>query len=79
MDIVSLRRDFHSHPEVGFTEFRTASKVVEILTRLGYQVFYGTEVLVPEARKGVPSSEILEEAYHACRNPDCCSPSPSSV
>lgn len=38
LDLVSLRRDFHMHPEVGFTEFRTATKVVEILTSLGYEV-----------------------------------------
>lgn len=63
MDVVSLRRDFHKHPEVGFTEFRTASKVVEILTSLGYEVVYGQDAMDGDARRGVPSEEQLEEAF----------------
>src|SRR4030042_6607901 len=32
------RHDFHKNPEVGYTEFRTSSKVAEILTSLGCRV-----------------------------------------
>ncbi|TKI57351.1 amidohydrolase [Brevibacillus antibioticus] len=63
LDLVSLRRDFHRHPEVGFTEFRTASKVVEILTSLGYEVIYGQEAIDGDSRRGVPSEAVLEVAY----------------
>ena len=63
MDIVALRRDFHMHPEVGFTEFRTASKVVEILNSLGYKVMFGRDAMDGDSRRGVPSQEVLDEAY----------------
>lgn len=63
MDLVSLRRDFHMHPEVGFTEFRTAAKVVELLTSLGYDVIYGQDALDGPSRRGLPSQEVLEQAY----------------
>ncbi|KQL45001.1 aminobenzoyl-glutamate utilization protein A [Brevibacillus choshinensis] len=63
LDLVSLRRDFHMHPEVGFTEFRTATKVVEILTSLGYEVIYGQEALDGPSRRGLPAQGVLEEAY----------------
>lgn len=62
-DVISLRRDFHAHPEVGFTEFRTASIIVEILLSLGYKTFYGQEALDGPVRRGVPASEELEAAY----------------
>ncbi|MCE0451304.1 amidohydrolase [Brevibacillus sp. AF8] len=63
LDLVSLRRDFHRHPEVGFTEFRTASKVVEILTSLGYEVIYGQEAIDGDSRRGLPSEAVLQETY----------------
>ncbi|MEJ8546933.1 amidohydrolase [Brevibacillus borstelensis] len=63
LDLVSLRRDFHMHPEVGFTEFRTASKVVEILASLGFDVIYGTDAMDGDSRRGLPSAEVLEEAF----------------
>ncbi|MBI0579830.1 amidohydrolase [Neobacillus cucumis] len=63
MDVKELRRDFHIHPEVGFCEFRTASRVVEILTSLGYEVRYGKDAIDGDSRRGVPSEEVLEEAY----------------
>jgi len=39
--LVAWRRDFHTHPELSFQEFRTAAKVAEILTALGYRVRTG--------------------------------------
>jgi len=63
LDLVSLRRDLHRHPEVGFTEFRTAAKVVDILTSLGYDVTYGQDALDGPSRRGLPAQEVLEEAY----------------
>lgn len=68
MDVVELRRDLHQHPEVGFTEFRTASKVVKTLQDLGYKVLYGTDAMDSKSRWGVPSKEELEHAYQRALN-----------
>jgi amidohydrolase len=37
-EIVEWRRDFHTHPELGFKEFRTSAKVADELEKLGYRV-----------------------------------------
>lgn len=63
MDVVQLRRDFHTYPELGFTEFRTASIVVERLQSLGFEVFYGSDVVDTESRRGVPTETELQSAY----------------
>ena len=34
-DVVSMRRDLHAHPEIGFEEFRTTAVVVEHLRSVG--------------------------------------------
>jgi amidohydrolase len=36
--LTTYRHDFHKHPEIGFQEFRTSEKVVEILKALGFRV-----------------------------------------
>jgi metal-dependent amidase/aminoacylase/carboxypeptidase family protein len=36
--LTTYRHDFHKHPEIGFQEFRTSEKVVEILNALGFRV-----------------------------------------
>jgi len=59
--LITRRRDFHNHPEVAWTEFRTASIVADTLAALGYQVLIGDEVIHQEAMMGVPSAEELEE------------------
>ncbi|AND39136.1 MULTISPECIES: amidohydrolase [Cytobacillus] len=63
MDIIALRREFHMHPEVGFTEFRTASKIVELLNSLGYHLIYGRDAMDGDFMRGVPSNAVLEMAY----------------
>ena len=37
-ELISLRRDFHQHPELGFEEFRTGKIVAEYLENLGLEV-----------------------------------------
>ena len=39
--IITWRRDFHMHPELGFREFRTARVVAETLTELGFEAETG--------------------------------------
>jgi amidohydrolase len=54
--MVAWRRDFHSHPELFFQEFRTSAKVAEILTSLGYRVRtnVGKTGVVAEIGSGAP-------------------------
>ena len=37
-ELISLRRDFHQHPELGFEEFRTGKIVADYLESLGIEV-----------------------------------------
>ncbi|MGQ4513759.1 amidohydrolase [Streptomyces sp. DW26H14] len=60
---VRWRRDLHRHPEVGFTEFRTASRVAGALADLGWEIRTGTDALSPGDRLGVPADAELEAAY----------------
>ncbi|SMD12251.1 amidohydrolase [Sporomusa malonica] len=57
--LVNCRRDLHKHAETAWTEFRTAAIVAETLTRLGYQVAVGEEVIDAEVMMGVPSQQEL--------------------
>lgn len=36
-ELIELRRDFHRHPELGFEEYRTSSKIKEILKSQGIE------------------------------------------
>ncbi len=40
-EIIEWRRDFHTHPELGFHEERTSRRVAEELEKLGYRVRRG--------------------------------------
>lgn len=44
-DLTALRRDFHMHPELGFREERTKSRVAQFLRDLGLEVHDGTGVV----------------------------------
>ena len=61
--IISYRRDFHRFPESAWTEFRTASLVAGRLTKLGYKVKAGREVINDEDRMGLPSQEVLQANF----------------
>ncbi|WP_296971595.1 amidohydrolase [Tepidanaerobacter sp. EBM-38] len=66
--IIAYRRDFHKYPEVGWTEFRTSSKIAEILMALGYEVKLGRKILKEEAIMGLPTQqEILNEIERAIK------------
>lgn len=66
--IILYRRDFHKYPEVGWTEFRTSSKVAEVLIDLGYDVKLGEEIIKEEAVMGSPGRlEILKEMDRAIK------------
>jgi aminobenzoyl-glutamate utilization protein A len=63
LDVIALRREFHRYPELGFREFRTAGRVVEILTSLGYAVQWGFEVMEESTRQDVPADAEIDAAY----------------
>ncbi|MBY7144419.1 amidohydrolase [Virgibacillus sp. NKC19-3] len=73
-EVIKLRRQLHQFPEVGFTEFKTAGKVVEVLQSLNFEVLYGEDAIEADSRRGVPSQEELDHAYQSAikngANPD---------
>lgn len=58
--LVQRRRDFHKYAETAWTEFRTASIVAATLTKCGYQVQVGSDVIDAEAMMGCPSTAELK-------------------
>lgn len=62
-ELVATRRDIHRHPELAWTEFRTASLVAKRLTELGFRVLTGRQVLAEAYRYAVPEAPVLEQAY----------------
>ncbi|WP_277586106.1 amidohydrolase [Psychrobacillus antarcticus] len=64
--MITWRRDFHRFPEVGWTEFRTASIIAHELDQLGFEVQVGKDV-VSEERMGVPSEERIAACYEKAK------------
>ncbi|EPY5258678.1 TPA: M20 family metallo-hydrolase [Klebsiella variicola subsp. variicola] len=65
--MIQWRRDFHLHAESGWLEFRTASKVAEILDGLGYQLALGRDVIDADSRMGLPDEDTLAQAFERAR------------
>jgi hippurate hydrolase len=59
-EFVSIRRDIHAHPELGFAETRTADLVARKLTEWGYEVTtrVGGTGVVGQLRRGSSSRSI---------------------
>jgi aminobenzoyl-glutamate utilization protein A len=60
--VVAMRRDLHAHPELGFLEYRTAARAAERLSRLGYAVTAGPQVMRADAMMGTPSPAAIAAA-----------------
>jgi len=60
---IETRRDLHKHPELGLTEFRTASLVARRLSDLGIEVRTGKAVMDSASRVGLPPEEELQRCY----------------
>lgn len=58
--LILWRREFHARPELGFRETRTAARVAEVLTSLGYRVRTGVARtgVVGERGEGQPTIAI---------------------
>ncbi|MEZ3500030.1 amidohydrolase [Pantoea sp. KPR_PJ] len=60
-EMQNWRRDLHQFAESGWLEFRTATRVADVLHKLGYHLQLGREVINAEARMGLPADDILRE------------------
>lgn len=60
-ELMTVRRDLHQYPETGWTEFRTASVIINSLRALGYEVHFGPEVVDESSMMEVPASDELED------------------
>lgn len=60
LELISLRRKFHSYPELGWTEYVTTWRIIEALEGTAFSLYVGREVVDPSARMGVPSEKQLE-------------------
>ncbi|WP_326825694.1 amidohydrolase [Streptosporangium sp. NBC_01756] len=61
-DAAAVRRDLHAHPELGFTEIRTAARVDTALRSLGWTVRSGSEVFDATGLPGLPEASVLEHS-----------------
>ena len=66
--LIETRRDLHRFPELGWTEFRTASLVARRLADLDWEVQLGREVHREESRMGVPAPDVLATAWERARD-----------
>lgn len=60
-EMQARRRDLHKHPETGWTEFRTASMIIQELRKLGFEVLFGADVIDEASMMGVPSEAELQQ------------------
>lgn len=67
-EIIRLRRDLHKYPETGWTEFRTASIIITALKKLGYEVYFGADVLDAQSMMGLPAEEKLQACMQRAVN-----------
>ena len=61
-DLVSLRREFHQYPELGWLEFRTTARIAAKLDALDYDLYYGEDIMDTKKRLGVPDEGAVESA-----------------
>jgi len=65
-ELKRLRREFHQHPELGWTEFWTTARIAELLEDMGFDVLVGHELYqggLAELRWGLPDDETLQGFY----------------
>lgn len=67
-EMIKTRRFFHSHPETGFFTFFTTAVIADKLSKLGYKLKMGREVVKPDARQGLGTKEACEEAIKRAKN-----------
>ncbi|KYO66577.1 amidohydrolase [Thermovenabulum gondwanense] len=58
---INYRRDFHRYPETGWLEFRTTSIIAKELSRLGYEILLGKEIIDEKSVMGRPLETVIKE------------------
>ena len=58
-DCVRIRRDLHTYPEAGWTEYRTTAKILEYLETEEFQAQLGTDIICPDHVMAYPAEEVL--------------------
>ncbi len=58
--LIAYRRDFHTHPESGWTEFRTSAIIAGELEKLGYEIRLGADIIRKDSMMGVPPESELQ-------------------
>jgi aminobenzoyl-glutamate utilization protein A len=64
--LAQWRREFHTFPEIGWSEFVTTAKLIERLEGMGYTVLTGKEVINPEFVRGRVNA-IVERGLAAAK------------
>lgn len=62
-ETIRTRRDFHTYPESGWTEYRTTAILVEKLEALGFSLSYGPEIHHDGYRFGLPDEKEDRDAW----------------
>ncbi|WP_246943311.1 amidohydrolase [Bacillus pinisoli] len=57
--LITLRRELHECPELGFTEYVTTYKIGRELEKLGFDLSIGKESMISQSRLGKPSEDVL--------------------
>ncbi|MDR9431681.1 MAG: amidohydrolase [Natronomonas sp.] len=65
--LIEIRRDLHAHPEPGWLEYRTTAIVAAELSRLGFDLAFGSDAMAVEERLGVPDVTEREAALRRAR------------
>lgn len=65
--LVTWRRRFHAEPEVGWCEYLTTHRIVEVLSGIGWRVAFGQKAVKMESRCGLPGTEELALAEKRAR------------
>ncbi|MCL2170109.1 MAG: amidohydrolase [Defluviitaleaceae bacterium] len=58
-ELAAFRRDFHKHPELAWTEFRTTAIIATELEKAGFEILIGEEAICGNYMKNVPADEVL--------------------
>ncbi len=68
IETIQIRRDIHKYAERGWLETRTACFIATQLEELGYEVLTGEDIMIKEARMGLPLETFLHLNDHRAFN-----------
>ncbi|NLK66545.1 MAG: M20 family metallo-hydrolase [Campylobacteraceae bacterium] len=66
-EMIKDRRYFHTHPETGWFTFFTTAVIADRMSKMGYTLKMGREVVKPDARQGLGSKEACQKAIERAK------------